>query len=140
MTAKEWFARGRRLDMHIKSLQATREKLEASAQSTTSRYDGIVVDGTKDPHKFDALVQIEDMIGREEARLMEIKKEIFETICRMPSATEDEKKYRDILMKRYVDCSRWEVIAVEMRFDYYYVKGALHGKALKAAEEFIPDE
>lgn len=48
-----------------------------------------------------------------------------------------DTRYRDVLTKRYIDGSTWEQIAVEMGYDYFYVKGALHGYALKAAEEYI---
>ena len=140
MTTKEWFARGRRLDMHIKSLMATRDKLWASAEAITPNYDGIVVDGTKDPHKYDGLVQMEDMIDREVDRLYAIKQEILAVILAMPDGTESDKANREVLTKRYVECSKWENIAVEMHYDYDYVRGGLHGKALQAATPYIPNE
>ena len=135
MTTKEWFSRGRRLDAHINSLLATRDKLKASAESITPNYDGIVVDGTKDPHKYDGLVQMEDMIDREVDRLYAVKQEILAVILKMK-----DNRYRDVLTKRYIDNKTWEQIAVEMNYDYFYVKGALHGEALKAAEEYIEND
>ena len=135
MTTKEWFSRGRRLDAHINSLLATRDKLKASAESITPNYDGIGVDGTKDPHKYDGLVQMEDMIDREVDRLYAVKQEILAVILKMK-----DNRYRDVLTKRYIDNKTWEQIAVEMNYDYFYVKGALHGEALKAAEEYIEND
>ena len=135
MTTKEWFSRGRRLDAHINSLSETRDKLWTGLTSTTARYTGDVVDGTKDPHKYDGLVAMEDMIDREIDRLYSIKREILSVILQV-----EDVRYKDVLMKRYVDCKKWENIAVEMNFDYIYVKGALHGMALKAAEPFVPKE
>lgn len=133
MTTKEWFSRGRRLDDHINSLLSTRDKLKASAESITPNYDGLVVDGTKDPHKYDGLVAMEDMIDREIDRLYDIKQEILTVVLQM-----QDTRYRDVLTKRYIDGLSWEQIAVDMKYDYFYVKGALHGNALKAAEEHIP--
>lgn len=134
MTTKEWFSRGRRLDAHINSLLATRDKLKASAESITPNYDGIVVDGTKDPHKYDGLVQMEDMIDREADRLYAVKQEILAVILKMK-----DNRYRDVLTKRYIDNKTWEQIAVEMNYSFRRVI-QLHGEALKAAEEFIPND
>ena len=133
MTTKEWFSRGRRLDAHINSLLATRDKLKGSAESITPNYDGIVVDGTKDPHKYDGLVQMEDMIDREVDRLYAIKQEILAVILKMK-----DNRYRDVLTKRYIDNKTWEQIAVDMNYSFRRVI-QLHGEALKAAEEYIHD-
>lgn len=134
MTTKEWFSRGRRLDAHINSLLATRDKLKASAESITQNYDGLVVDGTKDPHKYDGLVAMEDMIDREVDRLYTVKQEILAVVLQM-----QDTRYRDVLSKRYIDISTWEQIAVEMNYTYRRVT-QLHGEALKAAEEYIENE
>ena len=80
MTTKEWFSRGRRLDKHINSLLETRDRLYAQATSTTPRLSGEVVDGTRDPHKFDSLMVMEDMIDREIDKLYDIKQEILAVV------------------------------------------------------------
>ena len=134
MTTKEWFSRGRRLDDHINSLLSTRDKLWEGLTSTTARYTGDVVDGTKDPHKFDALAAMEDMIDREVDRLYSVKQEILEVVLRL-----GDTRYQDLLMKRYVDIKTWEQIAVEMNYTYRRIT-QLHGEALKAAEEYIHDK
>lgn len=131
VTTKEWFSRGRRLDAHIDSLLRTRQKLRDDLTSTTARYTGDVVDGTRDPHKFDALVDLEDMIDREVDRLYAVKQEIITVVLRL-----GDTRYQDLLMKRYVDIKTWEQIAVEMNYTYRRIT-QLHGEALKAAEEFI---
>lgn len=134
MTTKQWFQRSRRLDAHINSLLVTRDRLWESLTATTARYSGDVVDGTRDPHKNDSLIVLEDMIDREVDRLRAMKLEIYEVIKQLEGV--DTLCY-DLLMKRYIDCKKWENVAVELGYDYYYVKGALHGKALKLAEPFI---
>lgn len=133
MTTKEWFSRGRRLDEHIKSLMETRDKLYADMTSMTARYTGDVVDGTKDPHKYDALAVMEDMIDREVDRLYSIRMEIIAVTLRMA-----DTRYRDLLNKRYLSNETWEQIAVEMHYSYMHVC-RMHGEALKAAEEVIHD-
>jgi hypothetical protein len=39
-------------------------------------------------------------------------------------------RYIDVLYKRYIECKRFELIAVEMNYDYDYVR-KLHVKALE---------
>ena len=131
MTTKQWFNRSRRMDEHINSLIGTRDKLRAGLMSTTPNYGGDIVDGTKDPHKYDGLVAMEDMIDREIDRLYSIKQEILAVVLQM-----QDTRYRDVLTKRYIDISTWEQIAVEMHYSYMHVC-RLHGEALKAAEPLI---
>ena len=100
--------------------------------SITPTLTADVVDGTKDPHKLDHYAVLDDMIGREMEELLRIKCELKEVIRQI-----EDLRFRDLLDKRYVSCKSWELIAVEMNYDYFYVKGALHGNALKAAEEYI---
>jgi DNA-directed RNA polymerase specialized sigma subunit len=120
------------MDEHINSLIGTRDKLRAGLMSTTPNYGGDIVDGTRDPHKYDGLVAMEDMIDREIDRLYDIKQEILAVVLQM-----QDTRYRDVLMKRYVDIDTWEQIAVEMHYSYMHVC-RLHGEALKAAEAVIP--
>lgn len=134
MTTKEWFSRGRRLDKHINSLLETRDRLYAQATSTTPKLSGEVVDGTRDPHKFDSLMVMEDMIDREIDKLYDIKQEILAVVLQL-----EDFRYRDVLMKRYVDIKTWEQIAVEMNYGWTQVHN-LHGSALGAASELIPKE
>ena len=43
---------------------------------------------------------------------------------------EDAECY-ELLYKRYLECKRWELIAVEMNYSFDHVSGALHNRALK---------
>ena len=77
---------------------------------------------------------MEDMIDREVDRLYDIKQEILSVILQLR-----DNRYRDVLMKRYVDIKTWEQIAVEMNYGWTQVHN-LHGSALGAASELIPKE
>ena len=131
MTTKEWFARCLRSDERIKSLQLQRLEEWRKITSATSNLDGEVVDGTKDPHKFDRYTELNDMIGEEIRELLDIKCEVKAVIRQIP-----DSRYRDVLDKRYIGNKTWEKIAVEMHYTYRRVT-QLHGEALKAAEEYI---
>ena len=134
MTTKEWFSRGRRLDAHIHSLLETRDKLWTDLTSTTARYTGDVVNGTKDPHKYDGLVALDAMIDGEIGKLFGIKQEILSVILQM-----QDVQYQDVLMKRYVDVKTWERIAVEMNYTYRRIT-QIHGAALAAAGPLIQNK
>lgn len=131
MTTKEWFSRCRRLDKRIESLQQQRRAEWERVTSITANLTGDVVDGTKDPHKFDRYAELDDMICAEIRELLGIKCEVKAVIKQIP-----DYRYRDVLDKRYIDMKSWEQIAVEMHYSYMQVC-RLHGVALKAAEEFI---
>ncbi len=132
MTAKEWFSRCLRLDRRIQSLQQQRQEEWDKLTSTTPNLTADVVDGTKDPHKLDRYVELNDMIGAEIRELLDIKCEVKAVIRQIP-----DSRYRDVLDKRYIGNKTWEQIAVEMHYSYMHIC-RLHGEALKAAEEVIP--
>ena len=134
MTSKEWFSRGRRLDKRIESLQRQRREEWERVTSITANLSGDVVDGTKDPHKMDRYVTLDDMIGREINELLRIKCEIKSVIVCLK-----DYRYRDVLDKRYIAGKSWKQIAVEMGYTYRRVT-QLHGEALKASEEVIPKQ
>lgn len=132
MTTKEWFSRCRRLDKRIESLQQQRREEYERITSVTANLNAEVVDGTKDPHKFDRYAVLDDMIASEIRELLDIKCEVKAVIQKVP-----DYRYRDVLEKRYISGETWEQIAVEMNYSYMHIC-RLHGEALKAAEEVIP--
>lgn len=134
MTTKEWFSRCRRLDRRIQSLQEQRREEWEKVTKVTANLSGDVVDGTKDPHKLDRYAVLDDLIGQEIRELLDIKIEVKGVIHKLK-----DYRYRDVLEKRYIGMKSWEQIAVEMNYTYRHIL-ELHGQALKAAEEFIPDE
>jgi oligopeptide transport system permease protein len=81
LTTKEWFNRGRRVNQRIEILQKQRREEYERITSITARLDGDVVDGTKDPHKFDRYTELDDMIGTEIRALLGIKCEIKAVIA-----------------------------------------------------------
>ena len=134
MNAKQFLSRGRWIEREITSLIRTRDETRDRLTHITQNYDSDGAQTTKDPHKFDSIAAMEDMIDREVDRLYDIKQEILSVILQLR-----DNRYRDVLMKRYVDIKTWEQIAVEMAYTYRRIT-QLHGEALKAAEEYIHDK
>lgn len=131
MTTKEWFSRARRMNRRLESLQQQRREEYERITAITAKPSGDVVDGTKDPHKFDRYTELDDMIASEIRELLAVKCEVKEVIHQIP-----DYRYRDVLDKRYIGMKTWEQIAVEMNYTYRRIT-QLHGEALKAAEEYI---
>lgn len=114
--AKQWLWRARGIDREIESLIKTREKEYARLTSITSQLSGMTVSGTKDPHKYDNLAELDDTITRRISELKKTKAEILEEINRL-----DDQRYRLILKYYYVDCMTLEQIAVEMNYSFSHV-------------------
>ena len=133
MTTKEWFRRGWKLNTEIDKLMASRDAVLAKVTSVTASLSGVVVDGTKDPHKFDRLAEYEDNIDRHIDEYVTVMNEIEGVIHKITDV-----RYRNLLLDRYKLFKTWEQIAVDEGYDIRHI-WRLHGEALKAAEEYIPE-
>lgn len=63
--------------------------------------------------------------------------EAFRNDVRLQIASLSNARYSEILDKRYLQFKRWDEIADEMNFEYVYMRGMLHSKALQAFEQEI---
>ena len=114
---KQWLWRARGIDREIESLKKTVGNEYDRITSITAKLSGISVSGTKDPHKFDSLVELEDTINRRIRELEAVKVEILNKIN-----TLDDGRYRQVLKLYYVDCMTLEQIAVEMHYSFPHIK------------------
>lgn len=131
MTAKAWLSRALFIDREIDTLLAARDKEKARAESITRAMTGDPVQGTKDPHKFDRLVELDEKIDRLVDRLVEIKLDIISAVSEL-----EDGRYRTLLLKRYVECTSFEKVAVDMCYSIRQV-WRLHGEALLKMEVVI---
>lgn len=113
---KQWLWRARGIDREIESLRKTIENEYDRITSITAQLSGISVSGTKDPHKFDSLVELEDTINQRVRELEAVKVEILNKINAL-----DDSRYRQVLKLYYVDCMTLEQIAVEMHYSFPHV-------------------
>lgn len=120
MTYKDterWLSRGRFLKYEIKLLDKRINEANERATSTTSSPDAIVVQGTKDPHKFDKLAELTSTLWDHRKRLDCILSEIQKAINKL-----DDPKQRIVLSRYYVDSARAETIALELNdCSYQYI-------------------
>lgn len=131
MTAKQYLNRARRIDNEINALlelvQTTRESLE----SITQNYDSDGSQSTKNPHKFDRLVELESLVDEKVDELIALKTEILGTISKLK-----DNRQRIILTEYYLKMQTWEQVAVDMHYSFQHVM-RMHGYALKEITRLI---
>lgn len=113
MTAKQFLSRGRWIEREITSLIRTRDETRDRLTHITQNYDSDGAQTTKDPHKFDSLVELEDKIDELIDRLYATKTEILGVIDRL----EDRREFL-ALKVYYIDMKTWEEVAVEMNYTW----------------------
>lgn len=129
MDIRAWLNRGWKLDTEIKMLEQAKAEERRRVLSITSSPSNTVVSGTKDPHKYDRLIELESKIDEIIDREIAIKKEILDFISNITDV-----RYRGLLIARYVRFMTWERIAVQMHYGYRQTL-RLHKAALKMCEE-----
>lgn len=129
MDIRAWLNRGWKLDTEIKMLEQAKAEERRRVLSITSSPSNTVVSGTKDPHKYDRLIELESKIDEIIDREIAIKKEILDFISMITDV-----RYRGLLIARYVRFMTWERIAVQMHYGYRQTL-RLHKAALKMCEE-----
>jgi DNA-directed RNA polymerase specialized sigma subunit len=131
MTAKQWLNRARRIDREIRTLEevitSTRERLESVTQS----YSGDGAQSTKDPHKFDRLVELESLDNEKIDEQIQIKTEILEAISQIR-----DRRQRIVLTEYYLNMKTWEQVAVEINYSWRQVMN-IHGRALQEMQKII---
>ena len=131
MTAKQWLNRARRIGREIRTLEevitSTRERLESVTQS----YSGDGAQSTKDPHKFDRLVELESLVNEKIDEQIKIKTEILEAISQIR-----DRRQRIVLTEYYLNMKTWEQVAVEINYSWRQVMN-IHGRALQEMQRII---
>lgn len=113
---KQWLWRARGIDREIKSLQMTRDAEYARVTSIASQLNGMTVSGSKDPHKYDRLAELDDTINRLSDELTATKNEILTGIYHL-----EDQRYREVLKLYYVDSMTLEQIAVKMNYSFPHI-------------------
>ena len=88
MNAKQWLGRGRWIEREIAALMRTRDETRDRLTKITQSYDGDGAQSTKDPHKFDALVEMEDKLDAAIDKLYQTKNEILSAIGQLEDGRE----------------------------------------------------
>ena len=99
------------------------------ATRTTRNYGGSFVVGSRDVHRFDGLVSLEDEIIRQVNRLLQAQAEIVTAIDHLPNPV-----HRQLLLLRYIKFKPFPEVAEALGYSERQMF-RLHGAALKDLEK-----
>ncbi|ETA80007.1 DUF1492 domain-containing protein [Youngiibacter fragilis] len=133
MNAKEYLSQALWLDQMILSKLEQLETLKSLSMKVTSSFaeekiSGGNVEKSKMGSTIVKVIDLEGEINADFVRLIELKKEIQDTINRM-----EDINYQLLLEMRYLNGKNWEEIAQELKYNNRTVF-KVHGKALKQFE------
>ena len=131
MTAKQYMNRVRRVDKEITALDNLLHKTRDTLENTTQKYDSDGSQSTKDPHKFDRLMELESLIDHKISEQLSLKAEILETISKVRDRTQ-----RIVLTEYYLNMKTWEQVAVDISYSYQHTH-RIHGHALQEVNRII---
>ena len=134
MRAKEFLLQARGIDAEIRSLKESEREAWERVTNITPNYDGNMISGSKDPHKFDFLMDYIDKLVALECQLAQTREEVLLKIYRLKNRNE-----RLVLKTYYIDFKKWERISLDMNFSYRQVI-RIHARALKHIEELLGGE
>ena len=134
MTAKEYLRQIEQLDIKIKQREDQFSRLRETAGGAAAiRYDKVQIQQSVQADAMERevikLVELESRIIADKIKMEALKNEIIEQIQKL-----DDTRYIDILYRRYVKYQKFEQIALDMSYDYVYIR-ELHGEALGAFEQ-----
>ena len=134
MTAKQFLSQAYRLDKRIERRTEDIARMRARMEKATAQLTGMPRGGSGGDWTDVSIrvLEYEASVKAEIAELCRVKQMIRETI----DAVEDAR-YRELLELRYIVGMRWERIAVEMNYEYGWIRH-MHGEALKLVR--VPDD
>lgn len=131
MTAKQYLNRVRRIDKEIEQLEERKKKAKEKLLSMTQNYNSDGTQSTKNPHKFDSIVELQDLIDEYIDKQYAIKCEVQKTIMKIP-----DRRQRMVLSAYYIDMKTWEQVAVDLNYSYMHIT-RIHGYALKEVQKVL---
>lgn len=135
MTPQEWLTQVREADDEIQILRRSMFDAWAQAVKTTPTLDGVAVQTSHDPHKFDGIAELDEAIYDRIRDLSAMKAQAVRTIAQLPDPAQ-----RKALMAYYVDCrdsrgrkKTWEMVAVELSYSFSRLM-EIRSRAMRALE------
>lgn len=134
MTAKQYMNRVRWIDKEIQALDRLIIKTRESVESITQKYDSDGAQATKNPHKFDRLVELEALVNDKVQEQLNLKADTLLTISKIK-----DRRQRIIMTEYYLKMKTFEEISVELHYSWKQIH-RLHGYALKSVDAIINGE
>ena len=131
MTAKQYLNRVRRIDKEISALLRLVQKTRESLETITQNYDSDGAQSTKNPHKYDRLVELEFLVDQKIDEQIQMKADILCTIMQL-----DDRRQRLVLMEYYIEMKTFEEIAVDIHYSWKQTH-RIHAAALKGIQRIL---
>lgn len=131
MNAKQWLSRARFIDREIALLQKTKEETRDNLTKITQSYESDGAQMTKDPHKYDRLVELENEIDQKVDELIDTKREIMNVIFKV-----EDRNQRQVLISYYIRMKTLEKIAVEMNYSFRQI-GNIRRYGIREVQKII---
>ena len=129
MTTKDWLNRGWALDREITALESAKRRAYDRCVSGVASVSGA-------PGGCGGLSRYADFAAQVDAqidKLIDIKQEIADVIAQVPDSS-----LRALLVRRYMNFEKWEVIAVCLNYSRRQVTRR-HGQALKEVGRILAE-
>lgn len=140
LTAKQYLNRARHLDTEIEVLLKAKQAAYEAVTRITQNYEGDVTTGTKDPHKYDRIAELIDIIDKKTDEYVDSLKEIVQTIM----LVEDDRQ-RNVLTLYYTAKDpetwkpmTWEQVAVNLHYSWKQTR-RIHARALTAIDNILSE-
>ena len=134
MTAKQYLNRVRRIDKEIEALLRLVQRTRESLETVTQNYDSDGAQSTKNPHKYDRLVELESLVDEKIDQQIALKAEILNTIMQL-----EDRRQRLVLMEYYIEMKTFEQVAVDIHYSWRQIMN-IHGHALKEVQKLLAEQ
>ena len=121
----------RRIDKEIEALLRLVQRTRESLETVTQNYDSDGAQSTKNPHKYDRLVELESLVDEKIDQQIALKAEILNTIMQL-----EDRRQRLVLMEYYIEMKTFEQVAVDIHYSWRQIMN-IHGHALKEVERCL---
>lgn len=129
MSAKQWLGRARGISCEIEILLTAKNEALDNLTRVTQRYDADGAQSSKEVHKIERLLELEEVIDKKVDELMHVKAEIVAEIGKVHNT-----KQRQVLLCYYVRGLSLERIAVELNCSFRNV-AYLKKRGVQAVEK-----
>ena len=128
MKAKDYLESYRRNEIAIEKLKNEITRIDARLKGGSHSYSSEKIKSSDDNLNEKLMAECLDKRNKMNNDIVMNENVRADLVLKITSMS--DYRYIDVLYKRYIECKRFELIAVEMNYDYDYVR-KLHVKALE---------
>lgn len=128
MKAKDYLENYRRNEIAIEKLKNEITRIDARLKGGSHSYSSDKIKTSDDNLNEKLMTECLDKRNKMNNDIVMNENVRADLVLKITSMS--DYRYIDVLYKRYIECKRFELIAVEMNYDYDYVR-KLHIKALE---------